>query len=114
MLHSAANRCYLADMRNSLRYLLVGFAFVAGGIFALSGVAGAQDDSSDAYVLSNTASRTAELPATASAASAESASASANALAFTGGDTMVLAAVGGVAVLAGGAILVARRRVAQA
>ncbi len=114
MLHLHAHGCYLAAMRNSFRYLLVGFAFVAGSLFALAGVASAQDDSSDAYVLSETTSRTAELPATASAASADSASASADALAFTGSDVVLLSAVGGVAVVAGGAILAARRRVAGA
>ncbi|UDY37120.1 hypothetical protein [Dermatobacter hominis] len=101
-------------MRNSLRYLLVGFAFVAGSLFALAGVASAQDDSSDAYVLSNTESRTAELPAAASASTGSSGSAEANSLAFTGSDVVLLSAVGGVAVVAGGAILAARRRVAQA
>jgi hypothetical protein len=113
MLHLREDGCYLPDMRNSLRYLLVGFAFVAGSLFALAGVASAQDDSSDAYVLSNTAERTAELPASAAAASS-SGSSEASALAFTGSDVVLLSAVGGVAVVAGGAILAARRRVAQA
>lgn|SRR5690242_4271271 len=97
-------------MRNSLRFLLVGFALVAGSLFTLAGVASAQDGATDPYVLSETTSRTAELPATAApAASAEGA-----ALAFTGGDVMLLSAIGGVAVVAGAAILIARRRVAQA
>jgi hypothetical protein len=102
-------------MRNSLRFLLVGFAFVTGSLFALAGVASAAGDSSDAYVLSNTASRTAELPAAAPAATATSAgTTSAASLAFTGSDALVMASVGVVAVAAGGAILIARRRVAQA
>jgi hypothetical protein len=101
-------------MRNSLRYLLVGFAFVVGSLFAFAGVANAQDGASDPYVLSNTESRTAELPAAASAASAESASAEGAALAFTGNDVVLLSAVGGVAVVAGAAIMVARRRVVRA
>ena len=93
-------------MRNSLRFLLVGFAFVTGSLFALAGVASAAGDSSDAYVLSNTASRTAELPAAGTTSAAS--------LAFTGSDALVMASVGVVAVAAGGAILIARRRVAQA
>jgi LPXTG-motif cell wall-anchored protein len=100
-------------MRKSLRSLLVGVAIVAGSLFALAGVASAQDGSTDVYVLSDTESRTAELPAVASAGAASS-SPSAGSLAFTGSDVMVLSAVGGAAVLAGGAILFTRRRVAQA
>lgn len=115
MVHSGRRGCYGVRMRNSIRYLLVGFAFVTGSLFALSGLAGAQGNSSDGYVLSKTESRTAEMPAAAAPATAvESASAQGNALAFTGGDAVLLATIGGVAVVAGSAILVARRRIVQA
>ena len=86
-------------------------AVVGLGTVVGAGAAGAQ--SSDPYVspssivkpevLSNTAAKS---PAAVSNASAESA------LAFTGGDAAGLALVGGVAVAAGAAITVARRRTA--
>jgi len=107
-------------MRKSIRLLLVVFALV-GSAFALSGIAGAQDDSSKGYVLSETASRNADLsssPASANAAaagaSAEAAAAAPASLAFTGSDVLVLSVIGGVAIVAGAAILVARRRIVQA
>ena len=92
--------------RIALAVAVVGLGTIIG-----AGAAGAQ--SSDPYVspssivkpevLSNTASKS---PSAAAAASAESS------LAFTGGDAAGLALVGGVAVAAGAAITVARRRTA--
>ena len=91
--------------RIALAVALVGVGTVAG-----AGVAGAQ--SNDPYVspsgdvkpevLSNTASKSV------SNASVESS------LAFTGGDAAGLAAIGGVAVAAGAAITIARRRTVAA
>ncbi len=106
--------CYVVVMRNSLRNLLVGFAVVAASLFALAGAASAQDDGP--YVGNDTQPRTQVLSETASKGAAESASAesaAAASLAFTGNDVLVLSAIGGAAVLAGGAILIARRRVAS-
>ncbi len=106
--------CYVVVMRNSLRNLLVGFAVVAASLFALAGVASAVDDGP--YVGNDTQPRTQVLSETASKGAAESASAesaAAASLAFTGNDVLVLSAIGGAAVLAGGAILIARRRVAS-
>lgn len=114
-------------MRNKIRLLLVGFALV-GSVFALSGIAGAQDSNSNCYPSCSTAPRNSDLSnssevlstgvtknasAEATTASA-SAAAPASALAFTGSDVFVLSMIGGVAVVAGAAILVARRRMAQA
>ena len=115
MYHHRAGRCYGSGMRNSIRYLLVGFAVLTGSLFALSGMASAQDGPyPGGKVLSNTASKTAELPAAAPATAVKSTSAQESALAFTGGDAVLLASIGGIAVVVGSAILVARRRVAQA
>lgn len=112
--------CYVECMRNSLRNLLVGFAVVAASLFALAGVASAVDDGPyvgndtqpRTQVLSENVSKGAAESASAESASAESAAAAS--LAFTGNDVLVLSAIGGAAVLAGGAILIARRRVVQA
>lgn len=115
MYHHHAGGCYGSDMRNSIRYLLVGFTVVTGSLFALSGMASAEEYGPGFNkVLSNTASKTAELPAAAPATAVKSTSAQESALAFTGGDAVLLASIGGIAVVVGSAILVARRRVAQA
>ncbi len=98
------------------------FAVAAGivglGTVAGIGVAGAQ--TSDPYVgpantvveqpevLNENASRSEAAPQSAQAAQADST------LAFTGGDAAGLAALGGVALAAGTAITVARRRTATA
>lgn len=114
-------RCYVAHMRNNFRILLVGFTFLAS-ILGFAGLAGAQGNSSDTYVGSETGSKPAPEQVLSSIetksvapAPAQAASAEATPLAFTGGDAMVLAVVGGTGVVIGAAFLVAsRRRTAQA
>jgi hypothetical protein len=83
-------------------------AIVGAGTVVGAGVAGAQTDpyvSPSSIVKPEVLSETAEKPAVESAAVESS-------LAFTGGDAAGLAAIGGVAVAAGAAITVARRRTA--
>ena len=114
-LPATESACYLLGMRISLRSALVGLAVVATSLFALSGVAGAQqgDNTSGAYVGAETVSRTPELAPQAAGASTSAAASpvvKANALAFTGSDVAVLALMGGVALLAGVAFLAARRK----
>jgi len=101
------------------------FALAAGivglGTVAGVGVAGAQ--TTDPYVspssvvqpevLNESAERPAAAPQSAQAAKAESAKAEST-LAFTGGDAAGLAALGGVALAAGTAITLTRRRTAAA
>lgn len=112
-------------MRKSIRLLLVVSALL-GSVFALSGIAGAQDDNtnypasgSETYSEVSNADLS-KAPASAGAASAgasaeaATAEAPASSLAFTGSDVLVLSMIGGVAIVAGAAILVARRRTAQA
>lgn len=85
-------------------------AIVGAGTLAGAGVAGAQADpyvSPSSVVTPQVLSENVERPAVASA-SAESA------LAFTGGDVAGLALIGGVAVAAGAAITISRRRTVTA
>jgi hypothetical protein len=102
-------------MRFSLRSLLVGFAVVLAGLFTFAGVAGAQSgDASGAYVGATTIPTTAPLPVVEAASVSTSSGTSSGTLAFTGSDVMVLAIMGGLAVAAGAAFLVARRSTAAA
>jgi hypothetical protein len=99
--------------RISRTRIAVAAAVIGGGTILGAGVAGAQTDpyvspSSTVVqpeVLSNEVSRA---PAAAENAAVESS------LAFTGGDAAGLALIGGVAVAAGTAITVARRRTVTA
>jgi len=77
--------------------------------------AGAQSD--DAYVGAQVESSTqlnTEAPTAAPAAAVRGTSAANSTLAFTGGDVLAVALVGGVAVAAGASLLVVRRRTATA
>lgn len=88
--------------------IAVAAAVIGAGTILGAGVAGAQSDpyvspssTVQPQVLSNQAERPAAAPQSAAVESS---------LAFTGGDAAGLALVGGVAVAAGAAITVARRR----
>lgn len=98
--------------RISRTRIAIAAAVIGGGTILGAGVAGAQTDpyvgpSSTVApeVLSNEVS---QAPAAAESAAVESS------LAFTGGDAAGLALIGGVAVAAGTAITVARRRTVSA
>jgi hypothetical protein len=98
--------------RISRTRIAIAAAVIGGGTILGAGVAGAQTDpyvspSSvvQPEVLSNEVS---QAPAAAESAAVESS------LAFTGGDAAGLALIGGVAVAAGTAITVARRRTVTA
>lgn len=91
--------------RIALAVAVVGLGTVVG-----AGVAGAQ--STDPYVSPSSVVKPEVLSATASKSAA--APAAESSLAFTGGDAAGLAAIGGVAVAAGAAITIARRRTVTA
>jgi LPXTG-motif cell wall-anchored protein len=106
-------------MRLGLKSAIVGLAFVAASLFTLSGIAGAQDGSTQgAYVGATTVPTTSELApvalgATAARSTAAKSTATAQGLAFTGGDVAGLVLIGGVAVIAGAGFLAVRRRAAS-
>jgi uncharacterized membrane protein YphA (DoxX/SURF4 family) len=99
-------------MGKGLRIATASFAIVLGAVLMFAGTAGAQDGS-DAYVGAESVTRNeAVAPASASVGAASAGRVEANALAFTGTDVAVLALMGGVAVVLGGALLITRRRTA--
>jgi len=92
----------------------ISLVFVATLAFA-AGTAGAQ--SNDAYVGAEVQSATQlqpEAPQVAGVSTSNGSSVRSATLAFTGGDVLALALVGGVAVMAGGSLLLVRRQQAQA
>ena len=102
-------------MARGSRTLLIALTVAAASVFLFSSAAGAQDnnDGSTAYVGAETVSRTPTLtPAPAAAAASTSATpqVESSSLAFTGSDMVILVLAGGMAVVAGVALMAARRR----
>ena len=98
-------------MRLGLKSALVGLAVVAASLFTFSGMAGAQDGSTQgAYVGAETVTKTPPLQPAALGATAAKSTAAPESLAFTGGDVAGLVLIGGVAVVAGVGFLALRRR----
>ncbi len=99
---------YVRHMRMTVRSAVAALSLVLVAVLSLGvGTAAAQEN--DSYVGAEVESATLIRPSAAPAA-ANSAAVSNSSLAFTGSDAATLALIGAVAVVAGGSILIVRRR----